>query len=285
MLDCSKLVSEGIKSGDFSADSLSLSDRGDKFSSSGLGYQWVSTEFLPMVEHTLGEGTSGSGGTESLSETEGLSDGKVSLHHDERGSGNGLFTDNDTSSGGEALVDTTDGIFGALDLDKEDGFLESRLGKELRSVHDTSSGGDKLTTTSVDSIGMEGNILEVESDTSHVLFDEYTFLGGPVESGFHGVLNFVKVLDSLGGINEDVRSGGLGSETPNLECIIGIPLVFVSEDGSSKLSILLGGDLVVLDSLSKLVTERLTDSEDSVMLVRRLGERLSGGFLSDGLFV
>jgi len=31
----SKLVSEGIKSGDFSADSLSLSDSGDEFSSSG----------------------------------------------------------------------------------------------------------------------------------------------------------------------------------------------------------------------------------------------------------
>jgi len=227
-----------------------------------------------MVEHTLGEGTSGSGGTESLGETEGLSDGKVGLHHDERGSGNGLFTNNDSSSGGEALVNTTDGIFGALDLDEEDGFLEARSGKELRSIEDTSGGGDELATTSVDSIGMEGNILDVESDSSHVFFDEDTFLGGPVEGGFHGVLDFVKVLDSLGGIDEDVRSGGLGSETPDLECIIGVPLELVSEDSSSNLGVLLGGDLIILNSLGELITERLTDSKDSVMLVGRLGERL-----------
>jgi hypothetical protein len=238
-----------------------------------------------MVEHTLGEGTSGSGGTESLGETEGLSDGKVGLHHDEGSSGNGLFSNNDSSSGGEALVDTTDSIFGALDFDEEDRLLESRGSEELRSVHDTSGSGDELATTSVDSISVESNILDVESDTSHVLFDEDTFLGGPVEGGFHGVLNFVKVLDSLGGINEDVRSGGLGSEAPNLKCIIGVPLELVSEDGSSLLRVLLGGDLIVFDCLRKLVTERLAHSKDSVMLVRRLGERLSGGFLSDGLFV
>jgi len=238
-----------------------------------------------MVEDTLGEGTSGSGGTEGLGETEGLGDGKVGLHHDEGSSGNGLFSDNDTSSGGEALVDTTDGILGALDLNEEDRLLESGGGEELRSVHDTSGGGDELTTTSVDSIGMEGNILDVESDTSHVLFDEDTFLGGPVEGGFHGVLNFVKVLDGLGGINEDVGTGGLGSETPDLECIIGVPLVFVSEDGSSDLGVLLGGDLIVFDSSSKLVTERFADGEDSVMLVGGLGERLGGGLFSAGLLV
>ena len=238
-----------------------------------------------MVEHALREGTAGSGGTESLGETEGLADGKVGLHHDEGSSGNGLFSDNDTSSGGEALVDTTDGVFGALDLDEEDGFLEARGGEELRSVHDTSGGGDELTTTSVDSIGMEGNILDVESDTSHVLFDEDTFLGGPVEGSLHGVLNFVKVLDGLGGINKEVRSGSLGSEAPNLESIIGVPLELVSEDGSAGLGVLLAGNLLVFDGLGELVTEGFADGEDSVMLVGGLGERLGAGLLSDSLFV
>jgi len=238
-----------------------------------------------MVEDTLGEGTSGSGGTEGLGETEGLGDGKVGLHHDEGSSGNGLFSDNDTSSGGEALVDTTDGILGALDLNEEDRLLESGGGEELRSVHDTSGGGDELTTTSVDSIGMEGNILEVESDTSHVLFDEDTFLGGPVEGGFHGVLNFVKVLDSLGGIDEDVRSGGLGSETPDLKSIIRVPFEFISKDGSSGLGVLLGLDFAVFDGSCEFVSERLTNSKDSVMLVRRLGEALLAGFLSDSFLV
>jgi hypothetical protein len=282
---CSEFIDEVIKSGDVSLDTLSLSDRGNKFSSSGFGYQWISTEFLPMIEDTLREGSSGGGGSEGLSETEGLGDGKVGLHVDERGSRNRLFSDNNTSSGREALVNSTDSFFRALDLDEEDRLLESGGGNKLRGIEDSSGSGDELTTTSVDSISMEGNILDVESDTSHVLFDEDTFLSGPVEGGFHRVLNFVKVLDSLGGINEDVRSGGLGSETPNLKCIIGVPLEFISEDGSSDLGVLLGLNLTIFNSLGKFVTERLTDSKDSVMLVRRLGEALLRRFFNDGFLV
>jgi len=207
-----------------------------------------------MVEHTLREGTSRSGSTKSLGETEGLSDGEVSLHHDEGSSSNGLLTNDDTSSGGEALVDTADSILGALDLDKEDGLLESGSGNELRSVHNSSGSRDNLTTSSVDSISVESNILNVEPDTSHVLFDEGALLGGPVEGGFHGVLDFIKVLDSLSGIDEHVGASSLRSEAPDLESIIRIPVIFVSEDGSSNLRVLLGRDLTVLNSLGKLIT-------------------------------
>jgi len=282
---CSEFIDEVIKRRDLSLDTLSLSDRGNEFSSSRLGNHWVSTKFLPMVEDTLREGSSGGGGSEGLSETEGFGDGKVGLHVDERGSGNRLFSDNDTSSGREALVDSTDSFFRALDFDEENRLLESGGSNELRGVEDSSGSGDELTTTSVDSISMEGNILDVESDTSHVLFDEDTFLGGPVEGGFHGVLNFVKVLDSLGGIDEDVRSGGLGSETPDLKSIIRVPFEFISKDGSSGLGVLLGLDFAVFDGSCEFVSERLTNSKDSVMLVRRLGEALLAGFLSDSFLV
>jgi len=220
-----------------------------------------------MIEDALREGTAGGGSTESLGETEGLSDGEVRLHVDEGGSGNGFLTDDNTTTLGEAVVDSTDGILGALDLDQEDGFLEAGLGGELRSVNGTSSSGDNLTTTSVDSIGVEGNIMDVVSATSHVLFTHDTFFGGPLEGSFERVLDFVEVLDGLGDINKQVGASGLGSEAPNLECIIGVPFVLISEHNSASLWVLLGSDLLVINSLGKLITEGSSSEVESVVLV------------------
>ena len=86
----------------------------------------ITVELLPMIEDALREGTTGGGGTESLSETKGLSDGQESLHVDKRGSGNGVLLIDNTTTLGEALVDTTDGVIGALDLNEEDRLLEAR---------------------------------------------------------------------------------------------------------------------------------------------------------------
>jgi len=125
VVKCSKFIDEVIKSGNSDLESLSLSDGIDKDSSLGVGVKWISTHLLPMIEDALGEGTAGSGSTESLSETEGFADGKVSLHVDEGSSRNRLFTDDNSSSKGEALIDSTDGIFRALNFDQEDGLLEA----------------------------------------------------------------------------------------------------------------------------------------------------------------
>ena len=94
----------------------------------GLGtfLERITVELFPMIEDALREGTTGGSGTESLSETEGLSDGQVSLHVDKRGSGNGVLLIDNTTTLGEALVDTTDGVIGALDLNEEDRLLEAR---------------------------------------------------------------------------------------------------------------------------------------------------------------
>jgi hypothetical protein len=196
----------------------------------------------------------------------------VRLHVNEGSSGDGLLTDDNTTTLGETVVNTTDGIFGALDFDEEDGFLESGGSGELCSVDGTSSSGHNLTTTSVDSIGVESDIMDVVSNTSHVLFGEDTFFSGPLEGTFHGVLDFVKELNSLGNINEQVGTSGLGSETPDLECIIGVPFEFVSEHDSANLGILLGGDLLVIDGLGKVITERFSGDVESVMLIGGLGK-------------
>jgi len=281
----SHLVDEVLEKGDTFAETLSGSDLGDKESGLGTLLEGIAVHLLPMGEDALREGTSGGGGTESLGETKGLGDGEVSLHVDERGSLDGLLLDDNTSSLGEGGVDATNGVIGALDLDEEDGLDESGLGGELGSVEDTSSGRDDLSTTSMDSIGVKGNIHDVESAASHVLVSESTLLGGPLEGSLHGVLDFVEVLNLLGGIDNDVGTGGVGSETPDFLGIVGIPLVFVLENTAALLDILLGVDLVVLDSSGELSAERASDHVDSVMLVGGLGEADLAGLTNDGLGV
>jgi len=207
-----------------------------------------------MIEHALWEGTTRGGGTESLGETEGFSDWEVGLDHDKWGTGNWLLTLDNTSTLGETVVDTTYGIIWGLNLDQEDWFLEAWLGGQLRSVQDTSHGWGDLTTTSVDSVSVQGNILNVEADTSHVLLSHDTLLGGPLEGSLAGVHDFVQVLALLGGINEQVSTSGLWTEAPNLHGIIWVPLELLLEELLADLWISLWSHLLILDGEGKVIT-------------------------------
>ena len=68
-----------------------------------------------MGEDALWEGSSGGGGSEGGGETEGLSDWEVSLHLHKWGTGNWLLTDNNTSSLGKSLIDTSDAVIWGLE--------------------------------------------------------------------------------------------------------------------------------------------------------------------------
>ena len=114
---------------------------------------------------------------------------------------------------------------------------------------------------------MESYILDVETDTSHVFIGQGTFLGGPLESRLAGVLDFVHELALLGNIDKQVGTGGLGSEAPNLLCIVGVPSEFVLENLVADLDVLLGVNLVLFDSVREFISERESSAEDSVMLV------------------
>jgi len=151
-----------------------------------------------------------------------------------------LFTNNNTSSLSKGLIDTSHSIIWGLDLAQEDWLDESWLSSELSSVQDSSGSWDDLTTTSVDSISVKGNIHNVESNTSHVLLSHDGFFGGPLEGSFARVLNFVKILNGLGLINEKVWTSSLWTEAPDLSGIIDIPIVLVSELSSSIFLLLLG---------------------------------------------
>jgi len=108
----------------------------------------------------------------------------MALHVHEWSTSDWIFANDDTSSLGHGLIDGTDAVIWSLDFDQEDGLLQSRAGSEIRGIHASSGGWDDLATTSVDSISMEGNIMDTESAASHVLIRHWTFLSCPLESSF-----------------------------------------------------------------------------------------------------
>ena len=165
----SELINEAVETRDAWLEWLSGSDRLDQ----GVGlralFHWISAEFFPMIEHALWESSAWGGGSEWLGETEWLSDWQVGLHLDKRCSLDWLFTNDNTSSLGEALIDGADGVIGSLDLNQEDWLLEPWRGGKLAGIEVSSSGRDNLTTSSMDGIIVERNIMNVDSDTSPVL--------------------------------------------------------------------------------------------------------------------
>jgi hypothetical protein len=82
-----------------------------------------------------------------------------------------------------------------------------------------------LATSSVDGIGVEHAIQDVDSDTSHLLFAKRGFLGGPLPGGFHRISQFIHVLDTGGLVLQQVGTSVFGTERPDLEGIFFIVFV------------------------------------------------------------
>lgn len=239
----------------------------------------------PVIEDGLGEGLTTGGGSEIGVETEGFGNGQVCLHG-VHGCTNSLFGREDvTSSDVQTRVDTTLSRFRALDFNQEHGFLQTRGSQELSGETDSSGGGHNLTGTSMDGIGVEGDIHDVESDTSHVLFGTGSFLGSPLETGDTRVLDFVEVLNGLGGVNHQVGTGGFGTETPDLSCFSYIPSEFISHQSGSNLEVVSGSDLAGFDSLGEFLVQGQGVHPDSVVLVLRLGQGGHGRLSLDSLLV
>ena len=61
-----------------------------------------------------------------------------------------------------------------LNFDQVDGLQESGLCGEAGGIEDTPGGGDDLSTSPVDSVSVQGDIIDVESDSTHVLVTEHS---------------------------------------------------------------------------------------------------------------
>ena len=238
-----------------------------------------------MVEDGLREGLATSGGTEIGRETERLVDGQVSLDVEERSTRALLLGVDVTTTTGEHTVDTTHGALGHLDLDVEDGLHDTRVSKHGSSIQDTTSSGDDLTTTTVNSISVKGNIKDVEANRAHRLLGNGTLAGGPLETRDEGVLDFIEVLDGLGLVNQQVGTGGVGTEAPDLTGVGDIPAVLVGEKTGTGLEVVTRGDLAVLDGQGNLLLDRLSGDIQTVVLVGRLGQGSHAGLTGDSLTV
>ena len=86
-----------------------------------------------------------------------------------------FFCEDMTTSTIEDRVDSSHGGVGTEDFDEEDGFLESGAGEKFCGVEDTTTGGDDLSSSTMDGVGMQSYVLDVETNTSHGFLSNTTF--------------------------------------------------------------------------------------------------------------
>ena len=67
----------------------------------------------------------------------------------------------------------------------------------------------------------------------------HTFFGRPLESRDDRVFDLVEILDSLRGVDDDVGSGALGTEAPDLTRFVNVVLEFVRQITTADLEVLL----------------------------------------------
>jgi len=237
----------------------------------------------PVIEHTLWESLAGSGGTEVGDESEGLEDRKVGVEVVNWGTWTLVLGEDVATLLVKAGVDTSEGTLWGGDVHEEDRLHEGRGGGEHAGVHATTSSRHDLAGTTVNGIGVHGDVVEVVTDATHWLLSERTLLGGPLEGGDNVVLDLVEVLDTDSVVDENVRTGSVWAETPDLAGEVNIPAEVVGEHAGAALHLLGGGDDTVVDGEGELLTHRLSAHEKTVVLVRRLGETHAVGLLSDGL--
>merc|ERR1712130_787722 len=185
----------------------------------------------------------------------------------------------------EHTIDSSHGMFRTLDLDQVHGFKNSRLGGQLRSIDSTTAGRNNLVTTSVNGISVKGAIKNVVSATAHVLLGKDTLLGDPSESSSARVLDFVKVLDSLSGIEQKIGSSSLRTEAPDAATVVLVNLVLLLKNLGTGLEIITRSDVTLLNSLSKTIRKRSSLHVETVVLVGGLGQASLGRLGGDGLTV
>mmetsp|Transcript_11691 Transcript_11691/g.18344 ORF Transcript_11691/g.18344 Transcript_11691/m.18344 type:complete len:626 (-) Transcript_11691:686-2563(-) len=280
-----QLVLVPIKRRDLRGETLTLPDTSDELIPELARLKRVGLHELPMVEHALRESLSTSLGTEVGVETEGLGHRQISLHVVKRGSGTLVLLEHVATAPVQCRVDTSHSGLRTLDLHQEHGLHKAGLRQHFASIHDTTSGGDDLPSASVDGIGMEGHIEDREADPTHVLLAQNSLLGHPVEAANHGILDLRQILNSLGGINNQVRTSNIGTEAPDLTGDVHIPAVVVSQATATGLDIIARSDVSIVDDVGEILAERTALEVKTVVLVGRLGHALFLGLTLNGLTV
>merc|ERR1711972_49955 len=148
-------------------------------------------KILPMVKDALREVLSAGLLAQSRHEAERLGNWKVRLDLYERRSLTRILFEDATATKVHACIDATHGILWARDLHQKDWFLKCRVRKHFGSETTTARRRHDLASAAVDGVGVERNILNVESDATHILLCKGALLGRPLEGTVHMLLDFV----------------------------------------------------------------------------------------------
>ena len=227
---------------------------------------------FPVIERALREGLSSSVGTQVGSETERFHDRQVGEQGHHGCSRSLFFREHVTTTLCQNAVHVTHGILGHRDVTQVHGFEETWFTSQHGREAHTTSGGHNLTHTTMDSISVKDNIHKVEASTTHLFITERSTLSGPSETTDNGFLDLKQVVNTLGGINENVGASSFGSKSPDLTGFRDVPAIVVRQLTTKSLGFGSGLDFTIVDSLTELGGEEFGFHKQTVVLVGRFGQ-------------
>jgi len=231
----SKFVVELVKGWDIWLKTLAFTDLEHELLNLAAFLRRLSGHCLPVVEDHLGERLSGRRLAQFPSEAKALVDRKVGLDGVHGCSWSLLLGEDVATLSVESRVDAAEGVLWALDFNHVHGLLQSGVGKKGGGVDDTSASGDELSSTTVDSIGVQGDVHNVVTGSTHDLLGTWSLLRSPLEGGDARILDFREELNSFRGVNKEVGSSAVWAEAPDLSGVSDIPSVLVRKHRARSL--------------------------------------------------
>merc|ERR1712125_89977 len=168
-VSCLQLVKVVAQCRQLNLDVFALADSQGELVHLASSLHAVSWHGIPVVKHALRECLATRLLAQRRDEAEGLCDGQVRLHLDQGSSLARVLLKDASSPQVHAAVDAAHGLLRASDLHQEDWFLQRWLPLHLCCEAGTASWGHDLPCTSVDRIGVQRDICQVEADATHVL--------------------------------------------------------------------------------------------------------------------
>lgn len=106
-----------------------------------------------------------------------------------------------------------------------------------------------------------------------------------METSNDGILDFVKILYSLGTIDENVGASAIGTETPDFSRFSYVVIVFLAKITGTSFEFVTWVDFAVIDVLGKTIRHGLSLHKQTIVLVGGFRETHDVRFLGDGFTV
>ncbi len=121
----------------------------------------------------------------------------------------------------------------------------------------------------MNSVSMQNNIMNIESNSSHMFISHWSFFSSPLESWFKRISNFVHVLDSFCHIDQNVRTLVFRSITPDFQGIIFVPSIIFNHFFGSFFRILFSTSFSFFNIVLELHIQRTSSNIKSIMFIWR----------------